>query len=85
MYDLRVYGDLKSDHNDWTITLVPGAKIIVHLGTWREDHTVVLPEVRGVLDYYTEMCGRADEYRFTVVVFDDRASYATAVATIRPG
>jgi len=57
----------------------------VHLGTWREDYSVIFPAVMVVPDYYEEICSSAVEYRFTVAAFDDHGRYTTAVASIIPG
>jgi hypothetical protein len=83
--DLSTYSGSETKRGVETITLVPGAKTLVHLASWREDYDFVMPAVNAELDYYEESCSGAVEFRFTVVAFDDHARYITAVGTIRPG
>lgn len=64
--------------------LVPGAAISVRLGKWREDYPCVIPAVRNLPDYFEEMCDTADEFRFTVIAFDDKARHTKKVLTV-PG
>jgi hypothetical protein len=84
-HDLSVYNQFGDGRGASAITLVPNARAIVHLGTWREDSSVIFPAVASIPDYYEESCQGADEFRFTVVAFDDKARFITALARIRAG
>lgn len=81
--DLAIYTNSTGKRGAEMVTLVPGARVLVHLGSWREDYGVVFPGSISVPDYYEEICTGASEYRFTVVAFDDRAHFKSAVAIIR--
>ncbi len=83
--DLAVYTQASANRGAESITLVPGAKTLVHLASWREDYDVVFPAVATLPDYFEEICTGATEFRFTVVVFDDHARFTTAIVTIRTG
>jgi hypothetical protein len=84
--DLAVYnGSGANKRGAESATLVPGAKTLVHLGSWREDYDVVFPAIHSIPDYYEESCSSADEFRFTVVAYDDHAHFTTGVAIIRAG
>jgi hypothetical protein len=62
-------------------TIVPGASVTVQLAWWREDRDVIIPAIDHALDCYEEGCAGAREYKFSVVAFDDRGHFVTAVAT----
>ncbi len=83
--DLAVYNGSDTGRGAETATLVPGAKTLVHLGSWREDYDVVFLATDSIPDYYEESCGRAVEFKFTVVAYDDRAHFTTGVAIIPAG
>jgi hypothetical protein len=81
-YELALYGGQHVRSRDTETVLVPGATAVIDLAGWREDYDVIFPSVTGLPDYYEEICSGADEYRFTVVAFDDKARYVQKVITV---
>ena len=73
-----------AEHGQEMISLVPKAAATISLATWQENDDVVYPNAKGVIEYYSDMCTNAAEYRFEVAVFDDSGDFATETLTIVP-
>jgi hypothetical protein len=82
-FDLEVYSGSNRRVGEKIVTLVPGAQVLIHLASWREDSNVVYPAVDAIPDYYEEICSHAIDYRFTIVSFDDSGMSTTSVASIK--
>lgn len=83
-YDLALYKGAYRPSSDYETVLVPNAAVVVALAKWREDHDPVFPSVNGLPAYYEEICTYAEEYRLTVVAFDEKAHFSQSVLTLGP-
>lgn len=81
-YDLALYNGGGSRKGDSRVVLVPGAAALVNLAGWREDYDQIIPSVTGLPDYFAEGTAVSNEFRLTVVAFDEDRNYATKVLTI---
>ncbi len=81
---LRCTYDLGLEGGGSEATLVPAAAVAVRLASWSRASDVIAPETSGLPQYYQEVCENAAEYRFTVVVFDDRSHHKEQTLTLTP-
>jgi hypothetical protein len=80
--DLEHYnGDSRASGGTEAV-LVPGAAVIIELAWWPENWWALMPAVAALPHYFEESCADASVYRFTVVVFDDKARFAQQIITI---
>ena len=78
-YDLSPYRRGKSESLSVPLTLVPGAAIEIMLASrndFKDDaicDDVIYPSVSEIPHLFEEIATGADEYRYTIVAFDDKA------------
>ena len=82
-YKLHVFSNSRNFNNEFSVTLTPGSSVLVELAREQEGWGFLIPSISHAPDYYEDIVVGSDEYRLTVVCYDDKGRYDSKELFVR--